>query len=303
MRTRLALVAMAIFVCVAALVATSVIAAPDRTSTGNRRAARHDAGLLLSRVQLPAGAVSSPAEPSGDGGHLKPWPAIDATSARVDVHAWWEIPASRDAVLAYVKAHPPANAKPAGSGGLYVGGKPIDQTLSFSWPPVRGVLGQRTLVLTIMELADGDAGVLAQAQSDWIVPRPRSEKVPSTVHEVDVASGPLNSSPTLRVSVVSPAAVRRLVSLINELPIVQPAAYSCPALILDGAHAVTLSFRSAAGGRLLARATYVAYPHLAYDSGPCNAIDLTIAGRRRKPLLGGDFLRRVQRLVGVRLLG
>jgi hypothetical protein len=30
---------------------------------------------------------------------------------------------------------------------------------------------------------------------------------------------------------------------------------------------------------------------------------LTIAGRRQNPLLGGDFVSRVQRLLSVRLLG
>jgi hypothetical protein len=300
MKIRL-LVVTAIVGCVSALLAASDTAA-RATATGNERAARRDASLLLSRLALPAGAVRSPTEPSGDGGHLKPLPALDASTARVDVHAWWQVPGGQSDVLAYLKSHPPAGSKLAGSGGLYMGGKPIDQTVSFVWPAVRGVLGQRTLAVTVIALDAGRAGVLAQAQSDWIVLRSSGERVPRAAHEVDVASGPLNRSPTRNTSVVSAATVRRLVSIINGLPIVQPAVYSCPALLLQGARVITLSFRTAAAGRLLARATYIAYPHLAYDSGPCNSIALTIAGRSQKPLVGGSFLRRVERLLGVALL-
>jgi hypothetical protein len=306
MTSRLLLVATAIVACAAALLTASVTAASDRrvpTSASNKRAARLDAELLLSRLHLPADAVSSPTEPSGDGGHLRPMPALDGSSASVDARAWWEVPESTSAAFAYITSHPPGGFTSHGSGGLYGGGKPIDQTLNFGWPPVRGVLGQRILAVTVMALSRGETGVLAQAQSDWIVPRPRGEQVPPAVHEVDVASGPVNGSPTVDVSVTSAAQVRRLVSILNGLPIVQPGVYSCPALLLQGARVVTLGFRSGAGGQLLAQATYVAYPHLAYDSGPCNAIDLTIAGRRQKPLLGGSFLRSVQRLLGVHLLG
>lgn len=306
MTTRLIVAAAAVVACVAALLAGSVAAAHDRlvpSTARNERAARLDAELLLTRLQLPAGAVSSPTEPSGDGGHLQASPELDATSARVDEHAWWQVSGSPSAAISYIKSHSPTGAKPDGSGGLYIGGRPIDQTVSFAWPAVRGVLGQRTLAVTVMALAGGDTGILAEAQSDWIVTRPRSERVPSTVHEVDVASSPLNGSPTAAVSVTSAAKVRRLVSIINALPVVQPAVYLCPALLTQGARMITLSFRSAAGGALLAQATYLAFEHLAYESGPCNAIDLTIAGRRRKPLLGGDFLGRVERLLGVGLLG
>jgi hypothetical protein len=306
MTTRLLLAATAIVACVAVLLVGSVTAAPDRpvpTRTGNERAARQDVAKLLQRLRLPTGATSSPTEPSGDGGHLKPMPSLDVTPARVDAHAWWLVPAGTDSVLAYLKSNPPAGSKLDGSGGLYIGRKPIDQSLDFGWPAVRGVLGERELSVTVMSLGDGRTGVLAQAQSDWIVPRPRSERIPATAHAVDLSSAVLNGPTTVTLTVTSAADVRSLVSLLNALPIVQPGLYSCPGLIENGARVITFSFRAFAAGPLLARATYVAYPDLAYDSGPCDAIDLTIAGRRQKPLVGGDFLRRVERLLGVRLLG
>ncbi len=306
MKTRSLLGATGLIACVAALVAGSVAAAPDRTApttASNRHVAQRDAANLLRRLRLPPGAVSSPTEPTGDGGHLKPMPSLNATSAAVDQHAWWQVAGSPSAVLAYIKSHRPSGSKLDGSGELYNKGALVDQSLTFEWPPVRGVLAERELSVTLTALPGGATGALAQAQSVWIVPRPRSEKVPSMVHELDVASAPVDGSPTVDLSVTSAAKVRRIVSIFNALPIVQPGVYSCPALLTQSARVITLSFRRDAGGQLLAQAQYVAYPHLAYVSGPCNAIDLTIAGRRQKPLLGGNFLWRVQRLLGIHLSG
>jgi hypothetical protein len=306
MKTRLLLGATGAIACVAALAVGSVAAAPDRpvpTTASNRQVAQRDAANLLRRLRLPPGAVSSPAEPSGDGGHLKPVQSLNATSAAVDQHAWWQAPESTSALLAYIKSHPPSGSKLDGSGELYDNGALVDQSLTFEWPPVRGVLGERELSVTLIALRGGGTGVLAQSQSNWIVARSRSERIPATAREVDVSSALLDGPTTVSLSVTVASKVRSLARLLNALPVVQPAVYSCPALLTQGARVITLRFRSAAGGPLLAQATYVAYRHLAYDSGPCNAIELTIAGRRRTPLVGGAFLRRIERLLGVALLG
>jgi hypothetical protein len=306
MTTRLLLAATAIVACVAPLVAGSVTAASDRplpTTASNRHVAQRDAANLLQRLHLPPAAVRSPTEPSGDGGHLKPVPLLNATSAAVDQHDWWQVPGSPSAVLAYVKSHRLSGSKFDGSGGLYHSGALVDRSLTFEWPPVRGVLGERELTVTLIALPGGETGVLAQAQSNWIVARSRSERIPATVREVDISSAMLDGPTSVALSVTVGSKVRSLVRLLDALPVVQPAVYLCPALIENGARVITFSFRASAAGPLLARATYVAYPHLAYDSGPCNAIDLTIAGRRQNPLLGGDFVSRVQRLLSVRLLG
>jgi hypothetical protein len=260
MTTRVLLGATGTIACVAALLAGSVTAAPDRPvprSASNRRAARRDAELLLSRLRLPSEAVSSPTEPSNDGGHLKPSQSLNVTSARADAHAWWLVPAVTDSVLAYLKANPPAGSKLDGSESLYVDHKLIDQSLEFDWPPVRGVLGERELSVCVIALPAGRTGVLAQAQSGWIVRRPPSETIPATVDAVDLSSAVLNGPATVALTVTRAAEVRSLVSLLNAMPIVQPAVHSCPALIGNGATVITFSFRAVAGGPLLARATYV----------------------------------------------
>ncbi len=287
--------------CVVAALAAPVTAALSPAS--NKRAAARDAQTLLARLQLPAGASRSEAEPSGDGGHLKPTPSLNATSARSDDHAWWLVPGSPDAAVAFIKSHPPSGSTLDGTGAMYAGGTLVDQSADFAWPAIPRVLGERELAVTVMALADGETGLLAQSQSNWIVPRPRTERIPAATHEIDISSALVNGPTTVALSVTGEAKVRSIVALLDSMPIVQPAVYHCPALIGTGARLIGLDFRAATGGELLARATYVAYRGLAYSSGPCNPIELMIGADREKPLLGGDFLRRIQRVLGVSLLG
>ena len=308
MKTRLLTVLLAVtaIAAFAAVVLTvAVTAAPDRpapTRLANKRAARLDAAALLARIRLPAGAVSSAVEPAGDGGNLKPEQALDGAVARIDRHAWWLVPGSLTGVFAFIKANPPNGSKLEGSGGLYHDGVTESLTADFYWPSVRGVLSERELAVTISALAGGGTGVLGQSEAVWIVPRPPSERIPATAREIDITSAPLNGQVKLVLTVTARAKVRRIASLLNGLPIVQPGAYSCPGLMISGAHTITLSFRANAGGPLLARATYTAWPGLAYSSGPCNGIAFTVGGRHDDPLLGGNFLRRLQRLLGQSLL-
>jgi hypothetical protein len=60
---------------------------------------------------------------------------------------------------------------------------------------------------------------------------------------------------------------------------------------------VAFAFRAAAQMPVLAQASLTDY---GFDSGPCNPISFTIAGRRQKPLAGGNTLSPVQHLLGVR---
>jgi hypothetical protein len=260
---------------------------PIHTLAGNRLAARHDAKDLLGRVRLPSGAARLSSEPRGDGGWLKPELALDATTARAEVHGWWRVTSGPDAVFAFIQAHPPRGAKVVSTGS---GSSPSTSSefVTFGWRPVAGVLRLRELAVTVTGLPGGATGVLAQAEADWIVPRRPSERVPAGVHEVDVTSAGLDGSAKLTGSITSPAKVRRVIARIDALPVVQPVSYGCPNLSADGARRVSLSFRTRTGARALARATYIAYAGMQV-SGPCNPIDFSIRGRPQVPLTGADL--------------
>jgi hypothetical protein len=288
--------------------AGTVGAAP--TLAGNRHAAQIDAVRLLGRLRLPPGASGSATDPPASGDWLKPAPGLTATTARIDVHAWWRVPGTPAAVLAYIRAHPPAGSRlfaTGSSGSVGSPGSPAPgasdsaQSLDFSWPPPGGVLLFRELAVTVTALPGGQTGVLGQAESDWIVPRPVSERIPAATRDVDITSA-LSGRPTISVRVTRPATVRRIVAIFDALPTAQPVFYACPLLLNVGARVITFRFRAGPQGRQLAQATYTAYPHLA-TSGPCNAIQFTISGRRQTALLGGAFMRRIQRLVPDNLTG
>jgi hypothetical protein len=289
-----------------AVVSAGVNAAPGkpvRTLAGNRRAARRDAPGLLRALRLPAGAVSAPGEPRGDGGWLRPQQALVATPARADVHTWWRVLGRPDVVLAYVEAHPPSGAKlfTIGSGHNDRTGRTV-LNVSYTWPAIPGLVGFRELAISATALSGTVTGVLAQAESDWILPRPPSERVPARTREIDITTAKLAGQTTAALSVTNAAKVRRIVSLINAMPIAQPGLISCPELQVDGARVITIKFQARAGAPPLARATYTDYPPLTAPSGRCTPISFSIGGRVQHPLIGGDFLKKLQRILGVRLI-
>jgi hypothetical protein len=89
----------------------------------------------------------------------------------------------------------------------------------------------------------------------WIVPRPLSERVPAKTHEIDIKISKPDGAPTVSLSVTSAAEVRRIVALIDAMPVTQPGATSCPALRLDGARLIAIEFRRHRRAPPLARAT------------------------------------------------
>jgi hypothetical protein len=265
------------------------------TSASNRRAAVRDAKRLLAVAQLPPGAVPLFVEPPGDDGLLVN-PPPEPTGQIVDRHGWWRVSATFDSVIAFLGAHPPPGSESAGGSAIGGHGVPSNQMMLYWFRAISGVVSMRVLTFHAVALRGGGTGVRIDAQETWILPRPVSEKVPSGVGEISVTSARPGSAPILSRTVSRPGKVRRIISLIDHLQIVQPWVYSCPAL-LAGQPVVTFDFRAATGGRVLAQASVTDYR---FESGPCNAVSFSIAGHRMKPLIGGDFLSQVQRLLGVR---
>lgn len=288
-------------VCALALLgaAGAVSVAVAGSPGANRRAARGDARTLLGRLNLPPGAQSVSREPAGDGGFLRPMPGLMGSPAQAVADGWWKAAAAPADVLAYVQAHPPAGGRvqATGSAGNRHTGQ-TSQMITYAWPAIPGVISQRELQITVTALPAGGTGVLVEAASVWVVPRPRGERIPAGVRAIDVTVAPL-LTPRRPVAAyhVTGGRVGRIDRRLNRLPVVQPLAIVCPAELADGARLVTLTFR---GGTVLARARFTAYPGWGTASGECNPISLTIGGRRRTPLLGGHFFTWLGRMLHTR---
>ena len=270
---------------------------PVPTSSGNRRVAVRDAERMLALAVLPPGAVRLSAAPHGDD-RLLAKPPQEPSGDLVDRHGWWEVPAPLASVLAFLQANRPPGSRPSGSGQEGGPGVPANEMVSFSFPPVSGVVSARSLTLDAVTLSGGGTGIRVDAQVTWVLARSAHERVPAGVHVVKVTSARPGAPAIVSVSVTAPRTVGRIVSLVDRMSTVQPGAYSCPAL-MAGKPVVTFAFQAAAGLPVLAQASLTDY---GFGSGPCNPVSFSIGGRAQKPLIGGSFLAEVQRLLGVRFL-
>jgi hypothetical protein len=226
--------------------------------------------------------------------------ALTRTSAGAEAHDWWTVPGTPDAVLAAIRSRPPVGGTLSGGGtsGDSRTGRVV-QELDYSWPAIPGVIRSRQLTISVTTVSAGVTGVLAQAESEWTVPRPLSERVPAGTHEIDITVATPGGPVTMTLAVTDPARIRRIVALFDAMPIAQPGTYACP-LEFDP-RLLTFTFRAGPGAAALAQATYTAFGS-GPVSGPCSPIQFSIAGRRQDPLIGGNFVTQVQRMLGVTLI-
>jgi hypothetical protein len=277
---------------------------PPSVAAHRRRArarARADAKNLMSRLTLPAGAVALTHEPAGGGGALSGPPNRPAgMTTLVDEHTWWRVPGSAASVLDYLSAHPPHGGKLTESGSQGTEhGPPVSGFVGFTWPPVAKLLADRQLFVEAINLPGGGAGLRVDAQVQWIIPRPVSERIPRGVHEIDVTRGVPGKAPSISIKTVSPHVIRTLVAMVNSLGITQPGVWSCPAVIA-GVPVVTFTFRASDGGTVLATASQAASSR--EPTTPCDPMAFNVRGHAETPLLGGAaVVSKAAHLLGVHL--
>jgi hypothetical protein len=273
---------------------------PPAIAAARRHRARADAKTLLGRVRLPAGAEQVSGEPAGDGGILaRPVNRPAGVSTLVDEHTWWRVPGSAASVLRYLNVHPPRGGRLTESGAQGTNRGEVSGYVGFTWHPVGRILADRELLVQVTNLTGGGTGVRVDAQVQWIIPRPVSERIPQGVHEVDVSRAAPGEAPSVDVKVVSPHEIRALVAMVDALGIIQPGAYSCPSM--SGAEpVVTFTFRASDGGTVLARASELASAREPTTS--CDPMTFSIRGHAKTPLLGGAaVVAKAGRLLGVHL--
>jgi hypothetical protein len=277
------------------------------TAASNHAAARRDAATLLTRVRLPAGVVPTGVEPRGDHGYLKLSGDIEGDSANALTHAWWTTTEPAREVLAYVKSHTPAGASQSGTGSVSdnrTGGS--SEMVGFDWPAVNSVLGDRELQVTVSALTGGRTGILAEAQSDWVVPRSPSERVPAAATTVRVTlqqrSIPVSTRKPVTASfalITAPQTVLRAVRLVDSLPVVQPVAIMCPLILLTG-QSLTVTYNAGPAGPALARAQVSLQTPSSGGADSCDPILFSIRGLAQTPLISASFVRQIETLAGFR---
>ena len=240
------------------------------------------------------------AEPAGDGGALGGSASSSAGMKIVDRHRWWTVPEPASTVYWFVRKHAPFRAKlSTWSGAPGSAGAPAASFVAYAFPPGVGYLPMRELAVAVVALPGGDTGVRADAEVQWIIPRPQGERIPSDARVLEVTVARPGVAPFVTQTVTELGRVRRIAAMINSLQTVQPEAINCPSFPADAA-VVTFAFRAALGGPVLAHASEPAYA--VEPTTPCDPMTIVVDGRRWTPLLGGAaVVHAAQRMLGIKL--
>jgi len=270
----------------------------------NKLTARQDTRALLKQLRLPPGARRSANEPRGDGAAALRPPRI-TTENTVGVSAWWTSHEAPGALFSYLQAHPPSER---GYYQLITEPSTPASTVIFAWDIDGPHLFSQQLQVTVATLANGETGIMAQARSVWMVPRPRSERAPANVRSVAVTlrigSGPagMTHERAHTYTFTHAAAVTSIVNAFDALPIAQPGVfYSCPAMF-PHRPLLTIRFISAARSTL-ARAQVNVYPgrHGASGWNSCDPIEFWIDGKAQTPLTSQTFVKQIAKLIGANI--
>lgn len=250
------------------------------TTASNRRAALRDAKQLLAGVTPPAGAVLQ-SSGTAIGGQAR---LLTAALASAVAHRTWIVPSDSASVLSFVQAHLPAGSTVVSR----YGGRPITQSVTRSWPAVPGILDVRWLDIEVTPRPNGDTKLYAESQSQWVITRPRGERVPPGVREVDLTEGWPGQAPFLSRRVSGGSDVRRLVRLFNSLGIVQPVGINCPSESVGPV--VEIAFRDGRTGGTVALAKVSPWADFSWPAfvpgWACFAIAFNVHGRDWTPLVG-----------------
>jgi len=260
------------------------------------------AGSLACDFAVPAGARRLAHAPDAGYGTLKQ-SAPPPGAQEVDLVRYWQVPGSPQGFLAWEKHHLPRALAASASGQGYGSrwGVVFERDDTYTLPPVpvhpspHGQIESRTMTISAVSAGNGRADIEVAVSVDWIGPRPAAEAVPPAAHAVTIAVKPdmnLHTTPPAPVTVTDPAKVRRIVALLDGLPLSPPGVFSCPE---DGGAMLILTFRAHPGAPALA----VAEP----DLEGCGWVSFTIAGKPQPSLGPNDggisFAANVIRIAGL----
>jgi hypothetical protein len=272
------------------------VARVSASTRAHRRAAIADARRLLAGVVAPSGAVVRSSS-SGIGPHTLLLTSV--LNSAIDRRSW-TVPEDSSAVLAFVTAHLPPGSKVESSGS---GGPQPSQFVTHAWPAVPGVLGVRWVQIQVTATSTDQTLLSAVAQSQWIVTRSAAQRIGPGVRAITITSRVPRKPPFLTVTLTDRRHVRALVTLLNSLPLIQPAEINCPAERTDQP-IVTVTFTRTAGGRPPARAQVSSAANASWPpttaGWECFATGLRL-GDGRRAALAGNVIGPLQRMLGVSL--
>jgi hypothetical protein len=226
------------------------------TALSPEQQAEADAAAILAAFVVPPGARKLTGPPTGQASQLKDIAGSSASPNWIDKAGFWQVKGDPRQVLDWTARHV---GRSHTSGGLItdlpVQGRP--ETVwerDYALPPVPAAEDTRELTVEVADAGNGQAALRVDAQVTWLPARAASETVPATATAVALSVIPdpnLNRKPPQPVTVTTPAAVRRIIAMVNSLPVFPPGPRECGP---GGAAALVLTFLTAPQGRILATA-------------------------------------------------
>ena len=247
-------------------------------SPSRSQLARSDAALLLTFIRLPPGSERVAREPSGDAGLLSS-PGETISGNIVDLHRFYVVAEDPTHVDAFVMSHRPQGSTRAGygTGGVY--GDTDRWFVSYSWPPVKTLLNNRVLVISIAALTDDRSGVRVDAEVTWLPAKPAGDIIPTGAKVLTaVLSAGLNPGETghAPVTTTDPEKIEAIRDFINRLGVFPPGAWHCPA---DFGQDLTISFATSPAA--------TPFDVVVAGTSGCEGVQVQHLGRTVQPELWG----------------
>lgn len=265
----------------------------ETSNTRSNRARAHaDARNLLAMVRVPAGSTLAVAPHNTGFDQVQDFIGVlaSATASRT-----WIVKDSADETLRYAVAHLHRGSKLDSTGS----GDGVSQIRS--WPPIKGVLDGRWLELQAYSYGNRTY-LTARAQSQWVITRNASERLPSSVTKVTIRVTGANGNKAHQFTITRHRTVAQVVRLYNSLGVIQPATIlGCPpqpagVLALrfyDSPSHVIATANSPTGADVPWPASAAAWA--------CFPIKLTLA-QHRAPSLSGNVISPLAKLLHTRLI-
>ena len=227
------------------------------TALSPKPRAEADAAAILAAFVVPPGARKLPGPPSGQANQLKDITGSSESPNWIDKTGFWQVKGDPQQVLAWTASHVGRTHTTGGlTTNLPVSGRPETVwELDYGLPPVPAVEDWRELTVEVADAGSGQTAIRVDAQVTWLPARQASQLVPAaaTAITMSVITYP-GTKPPRPVTVTSAAAVRRIVALVNSLPVFPPGPRECGLPVAGGTLALVLTFLAAPQGRVLASA-------------------------------------------------
>jgi len=267
------------------------------TDTPKQRVERAegDAAAILAAFIAPPGARHLTTPPAASRGVPEQLAGFPLTPDFVDKVGWWQVAGDPRQVINWISVHEPNRFDLGGTGVPGWGSGPSWSDV-LGLPPVPGVLVARNMAITTARAGSGQTIIRVDALVAWMPVRPPGETIPPGATAVTLSLNPSSGArQPAPVTVTSQAVVRKLIGLIDGLPLYPPGPISCA----NGDNSsLVLTFRAGPGGPVLAVATL--------NLETCEQVNLTIGGRPQPtlgPLAGGySTALAAQRIAGLNWL-